>query len=78
LGLDYATLLSMLSLGIDFIPGVGSVKALIEVSDGDTDLPLVIRADKDTAYQSVISAMDVAGKLGFTKQSLPIQSTSGQ
>ena len=53
-------------------------KALIEVSDGDTDLPLVIRADKDTAYQSVISAMDVAGKLGFTKQSLPIQSTSGQ
>ena len=53
-------------------------KALIEVSDGNTDLPLIISADKDTAYQSVISAMDVAGQLGFSKQSLPIKGQASQ
>ena len=53
-------------------------KALIAVSDGNTDLPLIISADKDTAYQSVISAMDVAGQLGFSKQSLPIKAQSSQ
>jgi len=53
-------------------------KAIIEVSEGNTELPLIISADKDTPYQSVISAMDIAGQLGFTKQSLPIQSISGQ
>ncbi|OUS29328.1 biopolymer transporter ExbD [Gammaproteobacteria bacterium 45_16_T64] len=51
-------------------------KAIIEVSEGNMDLPLTISADKDTAYQSVISAMDVAGRLGFTQQSLPISSLS--
>lgn len=50
-------------------------KAIIEVSDGNTDLPLIISADKDTPYQSVISVMDIAGQIGFTKQSLPIKST---
>lgn len=51
-------------------------KAIIEVSDGNTDLPLIISADKDTPYQSVISVMDVAGQIGFTKQSLPIKTMS--
>ena len=51
-------------------------KAIIEVSDGNTDLPLIISADKDTPYQSVISVMDVAGQIGFTKQSLPIKAMS--
>lgn len=51
-------------------------KAIIEVSDGNTDLPLIISADKDTPYQSVISVMDIAGQIGFTKQSLPIKSMS--
>jgi len=53
-------------------------KALIEVSDGNTDLPIIISADKDTAYQSVISAMDIAGQLGFSRQSLPIKAQSSQ
>ena len=53
-------------------------KALIEVSDGNTDLPLIISADKDTSYQSVISAMDIAGQLGFSRQSLPIKAQSSQ
>ena len=51
-------------------------KAIINVSNGSTELPVIISADKDTPYQSVISAMDVAGQLGFTKQSLPIQALS--
>jgi len=51
-------------------------KAIIEVSDGNTDLPLIISADKDTPYQAVISVMDIAGQIGFTKQSLPIKAMS--
>ena len=51
-------------------------KAIIEVSDGDTDLPLIISADKNTPYQAVVSAMDIAGQIGFTRQSLPIQALS--
>ena len=51
-------------------------KAIIDVSEGNTDLPVSISADKNTPYQSVISAMDIAGQLGFTKQSLPIKSLS--
>ncbi|TBV07138.1 ExbD/TolR family protein [Phytopseudomonas dryadis] len=34
-------------------------------SDGDNSLPLTISADAKTTHQSVITAMDAAGKLGF-------------
>lgn len=40
--------------------------ALAKVSDGDTEVPLIITADAKTPYQSVVTAMDVAGQLGFT------------
>ncbi len=53
-------------------------KAIINVSNGDTDLPVTISADKDIPYQAVVSAMDIAGQLGFTKQSLTMQSLSDQ
>ena len=41
-------------------------KAILEVSDGDTTLPLIISADAKAPYQAVITAMDAAGKEGFT------------
>lgn len=40
-------------------------KAIVEVSKGDTSLPLIISADAKAPYQSVITAMDAAGKEGF-------------
>lgn len=40
--------------------------ALQKESSGDTNLPLSISADGKTQHQSVITAMDAAGKLGFS------------
>ncbi|SDF66535.1 biopolymer transporter ExbD [Pseudomonas seleniipraecipitans] len=40
--------------------------ALQKESGGDNSLPLTISADAKTAHQSVVTAMDAAGKLGFS------------
>ena len=42
------------------------IEALQKESSGDTNLPLSISADGKTPHQAVITAMDAAGKLGFT------------
>lgn len=44
--------------------------ALQEVSEGDSSLPLIITADANTPHQAVITAMDAAGQMGFSKLSL--------
>ena len=49
-------------------------RALIEVAEGDTNVPFIISADRSTPYQSVVTVMDVAGQLGFSQQSLKTQS----
>lgn len=41
--------------------------ALQRESAGDSSLPLVISADARTAHQAVVTAMDAAGKLGFSR-----------
>ncbi len=45
-------------------------KGLEEVSGGDTSLPLTISADADAHHQDVVTAMDVAGRLGFVRVSI--------
>jgi biopolymer transport protein ExbD len=42
------------------------IDALQRESGGDTSLPLSISADGKTPHQAVITAMDAAGKLGFS------------
>jgi biopolymer transport protein ExbD len=42
------------------------MEALQKESGGDTSRPLSISADGKTQHQSVITAMDAAGKLGFS------------
>jgi len=44
--------------------------ALQKVSGGETSLPLTISADANARHQHVVTAMDVAGRLGFTKISI--------
>lgn len=44
--------------------------ALQKLSAGDTSLPLTISADANARHQHVVTAMDVAGRLGFTKISI--------
>ncbi|AMB87967.1 biopolymer transporter ExbD [Pseudomonas agarici] len=42
------------------------MQALQKESGGDTQLPLSISADGKAQHQAVITAMDAAGKLGFS------------
>lgn len=44
--------------------------ALQKLSNGDTNLPLTISADANARHQYVVTAMDVAGKMGFVKISI--------
>lgn len=44
--------------------------ALQKISDGDTSLPLTISADANARHQHVVTAMDVAGRLGFVQISI--------
>ena len=50
---------------------VASLKAAIAQAAGsDRTMPVVLRADGRTPHQSVITAMDALGQLGFTKLSI--------
>jgi biopolymer transport protein ExbD len=44
--------------------------ALQKTSGGNTQLPLTISADANARHQYVVTAMDVAGKLGFVQISI--------
>ena len=41
--------------------------ALQKISGGNNQLPLTISADANAKHQYVVTAMDVAGRLGFTQ-----------
>ncbi len=41
--------------------------AILELAGSDRNKPVTIRADARATHQSVVSAMDVLGKLGFVK-----------
>ncbi len=44
--------------------------ALQKVSAGNNNLPMTISADANAKHQHVVTAMDVAGRLGFTRISI--------
>jgi len=44
--------------------------ALQKVSGGNSSLPLTISADANAKHQHVVTAMDVAGRLGFVQISI--------
>ena len=46
------------------------MRALEKVSEGNKNMPLAITADANTPYQSVVTAMDAAGQLGFVNLSM--------
>ena len=41
--------------------------AIKKISQGDTKLPVVIAADAKSPHQSVVTAMDAAGQLGYNR-----------
>ena len=52
--------------------------ALRDASSGNNDLPLVITADAEATHQSVITAMDAAGRLGFSQLNIATQKPEEQ
>ena len=44
--------------------------ALQKVSGGNNSLPLTISADANAKHQDVVTAMDIAGRLGFARISI--------
>ncbi|WP_336366750.1 ExbD/TolR family protein [Marinobacter sp. C2H3] len=48
-----------------------------ELANGNQSLPFVITADARTPHEYVVRAMDVAGRLGFTKLSITTQREAG-
>lgn len=50
--------------------------AINRVSNGDNAIPMIITADSATPHQSVVTALDVAGQLGFTQLSITTQLTN--
>ena len=47
--------------------------ALKDAAAGNTDIPLVITADAEATHQAVITAMDAAGRLGFSQLNIATQ-----
>ncbi len=43
------------------------MNAIDEISEGDSSLPVIITADANTSYQSVVTIMDAVAQLGFSK-----------
>jgi biopolymer transport protein ExbD len=61
-------------------PSLDSLSEAIErVAGDDRDRPVTLRADAMTPHQSVVTAMDALGRLGFTRLSIattPTQATA--
>ncbi len=52
--------------------------AIEEVSGGDHEIPLIITADAQTPHQAVVTAMDAAGQLGFSKLSITTKNPASE
>jgi biopolymer transport protein ExbD len=52
--------------------------AINKISKGNSELPLIITADANTPHQSVVTAMDAAGQLGFVKLSITTANPQGE
>ncbi len=44
--------------------------AIEEMSEADRSLPVIITADANTSYQSVVTVMDAVAQLGFTQMNI--------
>ena len=55
-----------------------TIRAAIEQLAGDNrDLPLILRADRETPHHFVVTAMDVAAQLGFLNLSIATDRQAG-
>ena len=56
-----------------------TLRAAFVLQAGDKrDIPLTLRADRETPHHYVVTAMDVAGQLGFSNLSIAIDRSAGE
>lgn len=53
-------------------------RAIVDQASDNRKLPFIISADAETPHQAVVTAMDVAGKLGFASLSITTQQPAEQ
>ena len=46
-------------------------RAIVEIARGETDIPIIVKADKNAPFQAVMTVMDVAAQLGLEKLTFP-------
>jgi len=51
--------------------------AFVQQAGEKRDIPLTLRADRETPHHYVVTAMDVAGQLGFANLSIAIDRSAG-
>jgi len=57
----------------------GTIRAaFLEAAGKDTQLPLILRADRNTPHHFVVTVMDVAAQLGFSNLSIAAERTDGK
>ncbi len=54
------------------------MEALEEISAGDNSLPIIITADANVAYQSVVTVMDAVSQLGFSRLNIATREDSAE
>ena len=55
-----------------------TIKAAFNEAAGDNrDLPLILRADRETPHHFVVTVMDVSAQLGFSNLSIATERTTG-
>jgi len=52
--------------------------AIIKHAGSNNDRPFIIRADAMAPHQAVVTVMDVAGQLGFSRLSIPTEREQGK
>ncbi|MBL4820956.1 MAG: biopolymer transporter ExbD [Gammaproteobacteria bacterium] len=53
------------------------MQGLEQVSESDRSIPILLIADAEATHQSVVTAMDGIGQLGFTRLSIATQRSAG-
>ena len=50
-------------------------RAMAEIAEGRTDIPVIVKVDRDAPFQAAMTVMDVSGQLGLTEITFPGRKT---
>ena len=50
-------------------------RAMAEIAEGRTDIPVIVKVDRNAPFQAAMTVMDVSGQLGLTEITFPGRKT---